>query len=78
MPRCKNTIKTDEVGSLFKKNTKEAMAVIYEVIKATKATDYGLDLTSACSAVRKTAEKRLFLLLILSSPYDFSGSMFAQ
>ena len=36
MPHCKNTIKTEEVGTFFKKSTKEAMRVIYEVIKATK------------------------------------------
>ena len=63
MPHCKNTIKTDEVGSFFKKSTKEAMKVIYEVIKATKMTDCGLALVSACNAVHKTAEK-LFLLLL--------------
>ena len=82
MPRCKNTIKTDEVGSFFKKSTKEAMKVIYEVIKATKMTDCGLALTSACNAVHKTAEK-LFLLLLfplfkVSNPYNFPGSRLAQ
>lgn len=54
MPRRKNTIKTDEVGCFFKKSTKEAMKVIYEVITATKTTDCGLGLASACNAVQKT------------------------
>ena len=42
MPCCKNTIKTDEIGRFFKKSTKEAMMVIYEVIPATKTMDCGL------------------------------------
>lgn len=82
MPRCKNTIKTDEVATFFKKSTKEAMRVIYEVIKATKTTDCGLGLTSACNAVRKTAEKLLLLLLYplfkVTNPYNFPGSRLAQ
>ena len=58
------------------------MKVIYEVIKATKMTDCGLALTSACNAVHKTAEK-LFLLLLfplfkVSNPYNFPGSRLAQ
>ena len=82
MPRCKNTIKTDEVATFFKKSTKEAMRVIYEVIKATKTTDCGLGLTSACNVVRKTAEKLLLLLLYhlfkVTNPYNFPGSRLAQ
>ena len=44
MPHRKNTIKIDEIGSFFKKSTKEPMKVIYEVIKAIRATDCGLGL----------------------------------
>lgn len=58
------------------------MKVIYEVIKATKTTDCGLGLVSACNAMRKTAEK-LFLLLLyplfkVTNPYNFPGSRLAQ
>ena len=82
MPPCKNTIKTDEVATFFKKSTKEAMRVIYEVIKATKTTGCGLGLTSACNAVRKTAEMLLLLLLYplfkVTNPYNFPGNRLAQ
>ena len=54
MPHRKNTIKINEVGTFFQKSTKEAMKVIYEVITATKTTDCGLGLASACNAVQKT------------------------
>ena len=58
------------------------MRVIYEVIKATKTTGCGLGLTSACNAVRKTAEKLLLLLLYplfkVTNPYNFPGNRLAQ
>ena len=82
MPHRKNTIKINEVGTFFQKSTKEAMKVIYEVITATKTTDCGLGLASACNAVHKTAEKLLLLLLFplfkVANPYNFPGSRLAQ
>lgn len=47
-------------SEVFSKKPKEAMKVIYKILKATKATDCGLDQTSACNAVRKTAENCYF------------------